>query len=134
MMEGKAVQRYLRAVSRRLICSKSTRSKLLDGLQQELMIYSSLSYDDLCDKVGMPEQTAMQIMDNIDNEEIVRTKRKRYLVAAVVLAVFIVIMLMLSEYFIHSQYVMRNDFYVNEENTSSTNRIVSDGMLEGSKG
>ncbi|WP_031476678.1 hypothetical protein [Agathobaculum desmolans] len=130
MMEEKAVHRYVRAVSRRLICSKSTRSKLLDGLQQELMIYSALSYDDLCEEIGMPEQIAMQIMDNIDNKEIVRAKRKCYLAAAVILAVFIVILIILGGYFIHSQQVMRNDFYVNEKNTSSTNRIVSDGMLD----
>ena len=133
-MGEKAVHRYVRAVSRRLICSKSTRAKLLDGLQQELMIYSALSYDDLCKEIGMPKQTAVQIMDDIDNKEIIRAKRKRYWAAAVVLAVFIAILLILSGYFIHSQQVMRNDFYVNEKTTSSNNRIVSDGMLEDSKG
>ena len=31
MMEDKIVRQYVRAVSRKLICSKATRSKLLNG-------------------------------------------------------------------------------------------------------
>ena len=44
MMEDKIVRQYVRAVSRKLICSKATRSKLLNGLKQELSAYSELSY------------------------------------------------------------------------------------------
>lgn len=52
MMEDKIVRQYVRAVSRKLICSKATRSKLLNGLKQELSAYSELSYNELCAKVG----------------------------------------------------------------------------------
>ena len=38
MMEDKIVRQYVRAVSRKLICSKATRSKLLNGLKQELSL------------------------------------------------------------------------------------------------
>ena len=48
MMEDKIVRQYVRAVSRKLICSKATRSKLLNGLKQELSAYSELSYNELC--------------------------------------------------------------------------------------
>ena len=44
MMEDKIVRQYVRAVSRKLICSKATRSKLLNGLKQELSAYSEWSY------------------------------------------------------------------------------------------
>ena len=64
MMEDKIVRQYVRAVSRKLICSKATRSKLLNGLKQELSAYSELSYNELCAKVGNPEQIAEQLLES----------------------------------------------------------------------
>ena len=62
MMEEKAIRRYIRKVSHKLICSKATRFRLLDGLQQELSAYSVLPYNELCATVGNPEQIAEQLM------------------------------------------------------------------------
>ena len=70
MMEDKIVRQYVRAVSRKLICSKATRSKLLNGLKQELSAYSELSYNELCAKVGNPEQIAEQLLESVDETEI----------------------------------------------------------------
>ena len=66
MMEDKIVRQYVRAVSRKLICSKATRSKLLNGLKQELSAYSELSYNELCAKVGNPEQIAEQLLESAE--------------------------------------------------------------------
>ena len=76
MMEDKIVRQYVRAVSRKLICSKATRSKLLNGLKQELSAYSELSYNELCAKVGNPEQIAEQLLESVDETEIAVSKRK----------------------------------------------------------
>lgn len=118
MMEDKGVRRYVRAVSRRLICSKATRSRLLDGLQQELSAYSTLPYDDLCAQVGSPEQIAAQIMDNISEVEVSNTKRKRRLIVVLIICIFAVTAGVFGGYYIQANQVMRNDFYVEEENTT----------------
>ena len=130
MTAAKAVHRYVRAVSRRLICSGATSSRLLDGLRQELLAYPMLSYEELCVKIGTPEQTAAQLMETISESEIACARRKRGLALGLLILIPLVIALVFVAYYIHSQQVMRDDFYFKEQTTSSTNRVVSDGMLE----
>ncbi len=130
MTAAKAVHRYVRAVSRRLLCSRATSSRLLDGLRQELLAYPMLSYEELCARIGTPEQTAAQLMETISASEIACAQRKRRLALGLLILILLVIAVAFGAYYIHSQQVMRDDFYVNEQTTSSTNRVVSDGMLE----
>ena len=130
MMEDKIVRQYVRAVSRKLICSKATRAKLLDGLQQELSAYSALSYTELCAAVGNPEQIAEQLMESIDETEIDVSKRKRRFIIVLVMGILIVLLLLLAVYYIHAQQVVYGDFHLTRDNTESNEQIVSDGMLE----
>lgn len=130
MMEEKTVRRYMRAVSRKLICSKTTRSKLLDGLQPELSAYSTLSYDELCAKIGSPEQIAEQLMESVSEAEISAAKRNRQFIIAVVLGILIVLLLTLTVYYIHTQQIIRGDFYFTRSNTESEGQLISDEMLE----
>lgn len=130
MMEEKTVRRYVHAVSLKLICSKATRSKLLGGLQQELSAYSALSYDELCAEVGSPEQTAKQLMESIDETEIAVSKRNRRFIVTLVMGILIVLLLLLTAYYIHAQQVVYGDFHLTRNNTESNEQIVSDGMLE----
>ena len=116
MMEDKIVRQYVRAVSRKLICSKATRSKLLNGLKQELSAYSELSYNELCAKVGNPEQIAEQLLESVDETEIAVSKRKHRFV--------------ITAYYIHAQQVIRGDFYFTRSNTESDGQLISDEMLE----
>ena len=110
MMEDKIVRQYVRAVSRKLICSKATRSKLLNGLKQELSAYSELSYNELCAKVGNPEQIAEQLLESVDETEIAVSKRKHRFVITLVIGILIVLLLLLAAYYIHAQQVIRGDF------------------------
>ena len=119
MMEDKIVRQYVRAVSRKLICSKATRSKLLNGLKQELSAYSELSYNELCAKVGNPEQIAIAV-----------SKRKHRFVITLVIGILIVLLLLLAAYYIHAQQVIRGDFYFTRSNTESDGQLISDEMLE----
>lgn len=130
MMEEETVRRYVHAVSNKLICSKTTRSKLLGGLQQELSAYSALSYDELCAEVGSPEQTAEQLMESIDETEIAASKRNRRVIVTLVMGILIVLLLLLTAYYIHAQQVVYGDFHLTRNNTESNEQIVSDGMLE----
>ena len=127
MMEDKIVRQYVRAVSRKLICSKATRSKLLNGLKQELSAYSELSYNELCAKVGNPEQIAEQLLESV---EIAVSKRKHRFVITLVIGILIVLLLLLAAYYIHAQQVIRGDFYFTRSNTESDGQLISDEMLE----
>ena len=127
MMEDKIVRQYVRAVSRKLICSKATRSKLLNGLKQEL---SELSYNELCAKVGNPEQIAEQLLESVDETEIAVSKRKHRFVITLVIGILIVLLLLLAAYYIHAQQVIRGDFYFTRSNTESDGQLISDEMLE----
>lgn len=53
MTKSKAVRQYVRKVSRKLTCYKLT---------QELSAYSALSYEELYEKLGLPIQTAAQLI------------------------------------------------------------------------
>lgn len=130
MMEEKAIRRYIRKVSHKLICSKATRFRLLDGLQQELSAYSVLPYNELCATVGNPEQIAEQLMESVDETEIAVIKRKRRFVITLAIGIFIVLLLLLAVYYIHAQQVIRGDFYFTRSNTESDGQLVSDEMLE----
>ena len=128
MRDTKVVRRYIRAVSRKLICSKATRSKLLDGLRQELSVYSALPYIELCETVGNPEQIAEQLMESVDDTEIAVSKRR--FVITLVIGILIVLLLLLAVYYIHAQQVIRGDFYFTRSNTESDGQLISDEMLE----
>lgn len=53
MSKAQGLHRYLRTISRKLACYKDTKQTLLEGLEQELSVYSSLSYDELCQEIGV---------------------------------------------------------------------------------
>lgn len=130
MMKQKTVRQYVRAVSHKLICSKATRIKLLDGLYQELLAYSALSFDELCAEIGKPDQTADQLMESISDAEIMAAKRKRHLLIVSIVGLLIVLSLVLVVWCVHVQQVLRGDFYVTENFVENEEQIVSNGMIE----
>lgn len=130
MMEESGVRRYVCAVSRRLICSKKTRIKLLEGLQQELSAYSVLSFDALCAEVGDPDQAAEQLMESIEESEIAACKRKRRIIISLVVSIFVVLLMLLTVYCIRVQRIVYGDFCLTRSNTENSEQVVSDGMLE----
>lgn len=130
MMEEKTIRRYISIVSHKLICSKATRSKLLGGLRQELSAYSALSYNDLCAKVGNPEHIAEQLMESVSEAEISATKRNHQFIIAIALGILIVLLLTLIAYYIHTQQIIRGDFYFTRSNTESEGQLISNEMLE----
>ena len=128
MMKGQTARRYVRAVSHKLICSKATRIKLLDGLYQELSAYSALSFDELCAEVGNPDQTAEQLMEGISGAEIMAAKHKRRLIIGLIVGLFIALSLVLAVWCVHVQQALRGDFHVTENLVENKEQIVSDGM------
>lgn len=124
------MRRYVRAVSRELICSKTTRSQLLDGLQQELSAYAALPYNELCATVGNPEQIAEQLMESVDKAEIYATKRKHWIIIAFALGILVAFLLILITYATYAQEILQGDFYMKQTTSEGEEQIVSDGMLE----
>ena len=91
---------------------------------------SELSYNELCAKVGNPEQIAEQLLESVDETEIAVSKRKHRFVITLVIGILIVLLLLLAAYYIHAQQVIRGDFYFTRSNTESDGQLISDEMLE----
>lgn len=106
----------MRTISRKLVCYKDTKQTLLEGLEQELSVYSSLSYDELCQEIGNPTQVSAQLMENISEQEIAYMKRRRKMILCTVSICFVIAFALAVFYFVHAQSVMRGDFYVQEHN------------------
>lgn len=122
MSKAQGLHRYLRTISRKLVCYKDTKQTLLEGLEQELSVYSSLSYDELCQEIGNPTQVSAQLMENISEQEIAYMKRRRKMILCTVSICFVIAFALAVFYFVHAQSVMRGDFYVQEHNSTFTVR------------
>ena len=123
----------MRTISRKLVCYKDTKQTLLEGLEQELSVYSSLSYDELCQEIGNPTQVSAQLMENISEQEIAYMKRRRKMILCTVSICFVIAFALAVFYFVHAQSVMRGDFYVQEHNTVESDTFVSSGTLDDTK-
>ena len=130
MSKAQGLHRYLRTISRKLVCYKDTKQTLLEGLEQELSVYSSLSYDELCQEIGNPTQVSAQLMENISEQEIAYMKRRRKMILYTVSICFVIAFALAVFYFVHAQFVMRGDFYVQEHNTVESDTFVSSGTLD----
>lgn len=121
---------YINEISKNLVCSKNTRLKLLNGLKDELSFYTDLSYRDLCEKIGTPREISSQMMESINKIEVKRVKQIK-LIPFFILALFFVILVgVLTSYYVHTNSIIRGDFYV-KENIIETEEIkVSDGMIK----
>lgn len=120
----------MRTISRKLVCYKDTKQTLLEGLEQELSVYSSLSYDELCQEIGNPTQVSAQLMENISEQEIAYMKRRRKMILCTVSICFVIAFALAVFYFVHAQSVMRGYFYVQEHNTVESDTFVSSGTLD----
>lgn len=87
MTQNKAIERYLRRVSRGMCCSASSKQERLDGLRQELAAQPLAEYDALCDSFGAPAKVAAELMESVSADEVRRVKRGR--IAAVVAVVLV---------------------------------------------
>lgn len=96
------IKQYLSKFSKNLNCSKRTRLKLLDGLKDELSIYQDLNYSELCEKMGNPEHLAFQMMEDVDQNEIIKANRKRFLPFILIILVLLICVISLSLYYIHN--------------------------------
>ena len=99
-------------------------------MEQELSVYSSLSYDELCQEIGNPTQVSAQLMENISEQEIAYMKRRRKMILYTVSICFVIAFALAVFYFVHAQFVMRGDFYVQEHNTVESDTFVSSGTLD----
>lgn len=71
-----AQESYLSAVSRAMDCSSSTKHRLLDGLRQELSD-TDADFEALCAQYGAPEDTARELMECVDPDELKKKKTKQ---------------------------------------------------------
>lgn len=92
----------MRTISRKLVCYKDTKQTLLEGLEQELSVYSSLSYDELCQEIGNPTQVSAQLMENISEQEIAYMKRRRKMILCTVSICFVIAFALAVFYFVHA--------------------------------
>lgn len=124
------IKQYIYKFSRNLNCSKKTRLKLSNGLKEELSIYQDLSYSELCEKMGNPEQVASQMMENISQTEIENAKRIRFIPFILIGCILVMLIVFLGVYYIHTQSVMRGDFYVKEETIVERETILYETFEE----
>ena len=124
------IKQYIYKFSRNLNCSKKTRLKLSNGLKEELSIYQDLSYSELCEKMGNPEHLALQMMEAVDQNEIIKANRKRFLPFILIISVLLICVIFLSLYYIHTRSVMRGDFYVIETTRESEPIEIPDKTIE----
>lgn len=123
-------KRYIHKFCKNLTCSKQTRLDLSSGLKDELSAYSNLSYKELCEQIGNPEQIAAQMMENISQTEIEKAKRIKFMPFILIGCVLVVFMVFLGAYYIHTQSVIRENFYVKEQIVESDPIKISDEVLE----
>lgn len=123
-------ERYINEFSKKLICSKRTRLKLSNGLKEELSAYTDLSYEELCEQIGTPDEVASQMMEDINQSEIKKVKQIRFMPFLLITLLLIVLIGFLGVYYVHTKSVMRGDFYVKEEIVKTETVKISDGMLE----
>ena len=87
-------KRFVKQVSKRLCCANETKSKLTDGIVQELAErYSgqdSLSYDALLQDFGSPDEIALEMQENVNPQEVVSVKKKRKVIAAALIVLAVV--------------------------------------------
>ena len=93
-------KRFVKQVSKRLFCANETKSKLTDGIVQELAErYSgqdSLSYDALLQDFGSPDEIALEMQENVNPQEVVSVKKKRKVIAAALIVLAVVAFLALG--------------------------------------
>lgn len=116
---------YINEISKNLVCSKNTRLKLLNGLKDELSFYTDLSYRDLCEKIGTPREISSQMMESINKIEVKRVKQIK-LIPFFILALFFVILVgVLTSYYVHTNSIIRGDFYVKEETVLENENVLN---------
>lgn len=90
------IKRFVKEIKRKLCCTSETKTKLTDGIVQEILEryaeQDGFSYDSLLEDFGSPDDIATELQDSIDPEE-VKFVKKRKKVIGVVIGVFIVIAL-----------------------------------------
>lgn len=123
-------KRYIHKFCKNLTCSKQTRLDLSNGLKDEISAYSNLSYEELCEQIGTPEQVASQMMENISQSEIDKAKRIRFIPFILIGCILVMLIVFLGVYYIHTQSVMRGDFYVKEETIVERETILDETFEE----
>ena len=79
-MSEKALKKYLRRVSRRLLALPGTRAALIAALEAELRERCpGGSYEELCSEFGPPERAAAELQQSVDESEraAVRSRQKK---------------------------------------------------------
>ena len=95
-------KRFVKQIGKRLCCTNETKSKLTNGIVQELADrYSgqdSLSYDALLHEFGSPEEIALEMQDNVNPKEVASVKKKRKVMAAGLIVFAVIAFLALGYY------------------------------------
>ena len=123
-------KRYIHKFCKNLTYSKQTRLSLSNGLKDELSLYSNLSYEELCEQIGSPEQIALQMMENINKTEIEKAKRIRFIPFLLIGCVLVMLIVFLGTSYVHTKSVIRGDFYVKEKTTIESETVLDETFEE----
>lgn len=89
-MKNRVIRQYCRRVGRILVCRRTTRRSLLEGLEQELLTTCGpdvKSMAALKAKVGKPERVALELQETVSSteqaEEVLKIKRASIIVSVI---------------------------------------------------
>lgn len=123
-----AQESYLSAVSRAMDCSSSTKHRLLDGLRQELSD-TDADFEALCAQYGAPEDTARELMECVDPDELKKRKRNKKIAVGSVFTVLLIVCGILFTYYLHAKEVINGDFYIVIEETTYEEDEIPDDLF-----
>ena len=108
-MSEKALKKYLRRVSRRLLALPGTRAALIAALEAELRERCpGGSYEELCSEFGPPERAAAELQLSVDESELAAVRSRQKKRAALLIGTCAALALLLALY-MSSEIVIANE-------------------------
>lgn len=111
-MKNRVIRQYCRRVGRILVCRRTTRRSLLEGLEQELLTTCGpdvKSMAALKAKVGKPERVALELQETVSSteqaEEVLKIKRIAIIVSIIALILVVAMYIHMDHYIKHAPYI-----------------------------
>lgn len=114
-MNNRIITQYCRMVGKNLVCSKATKTRLLNGLKDSLADFPDsdiLTFQDLENSFGSTAQIAEELQQAVSMNEkksvLKRQKRSRLLIMSIVACFSIILLLFALHFFRTAPYTIVN--------------------------
>lgn len=96
-MRNKAIDQYLNAIRRKIVCSRKTKKLFIEDLTYSIMNYmeenGELSFTDISERFGQVSEVSSQFMDSLDPMEIKKIQKKRKFYVMILLSALFLMVL-----------------------------------------